>query len=199
MEQKKILLKEVVLAFPNLFAARENMKFPGSGKTFSAQIRIYDSDPQAAAKIEAIKQAMQQAASDKWGTQGPRVYKAAIDSKNTRMLQRNDEEGFFYFNAKRREDQGGPVVVGRSREVLTSANGPRSGDICNVIFHIWCYDKTSRGFSAELQGVQFVREGEVTIGGTSVAKADDFEQLEAPASQGAWGSANAAEGEDIPW
>lgn len=176
---EKLLLKNVTIAYPNLFEAKANAKYNAEKKQYTAQIRIYDDQSDAAENMKLIKEAMHELAKGKWGEKAKRYYEDTQDSKNTRWLQRNNEEGFYFFSVKRNESEGAPKVLDGQRNTLFAADGkPRSGDTVNVLISPWIYDnQNSRGYSATLMGVQYVREGTVVIGNTAIATEDDFEIL----------------------
>lgn len=178
--ESKVMLTNVVIAFPKLFTPVANENFGTDKKRYEAQIRMYDDAPETEANVAALRTAMVNLAKEKWGAKAEAMFKNTQDSKNTRMLQRDEEGGFWKFSAKRKAEDGAPLVIDRTRARLTEAEGkPRSGDVVNAQVSIWIYDNaSSKGFSCTLLGVQWVKEGDIPIGGTGVATADDFEQLE---------------------
>lgn len=169
----KLSLKNVRCAYPELFTPKEN-KFSGR-EEYSIRIMIPASDT---AQVEKMKKAMQEAFINKFGTEkGLRKFKAAMESKNTRCMQYDDEHDWFYINMKRRVEDGAPVVMDRDKRHL-SASERRiyGGCYVNVVFEVWVYDNASTGAGTTLLGVQFVKDGE-PFSGASQPSDDDFEDL----------------------
>ncbi|MNP47458.1 hypothetical protein D3C76_1415120 [compost metagenome] len=67
----------------------------------------------------------------------------------------------------------------RDRTQLTAQEGkPYSGCYVNVIVDIWAQDNSyGKRINAQLQGIQFVRDGEAFSGGGTSADASDFEEI----------------------
>lgn len=178
-----LVLREVRIAYPEVFEARHNDL---SGKDeYSVQIRLYESNPEHMKIVETIKAAKLTAADAYWGRDAKRFFAEAEDSKNTRGLRYDAEGGYYYFNAKRNASQQAPRVVGRNPKVALLPEDGKiySGAVCNVVVDLWCYSGTAKngakipaGFSFTLCGVQFVEHGD-PIGGSSVAKDEDFDDL----------------------
>ena len=72
-----------------------------------------------------------------------------------------------------------PTVVDRDRSPLTAQDGkPYSGSYVNVIIDVWAQDNSyGKRINAQLQGVQFVRDGEAFSGGGTSADASDFDEI----------------------
>lgn len=169
----KISLNNVRCAYPELFAPKEN-KFSGR-EEYSIRIMIPASDT---AQVEKMKKAMLEAFNNKFGSEkGPRKYKAAMESKNTRCMQYDDENNWYYINLKRKASDGAPVVLDRDKRHLSAAERRiYGGCYVNAVFEVWCYDNASTGAGTTLLGVQFVKDGE-PFSGASQPSDDDFEDL----------------------
>lgn len=169
----KVMLKDVRCAYPQLFEPVSN-KFSGR-EEYSVRVMIPESDK---AQVEKIHNAMKEAFNNKFGMEkGPRKYKAAMESKNTRLLQFDDENGYYYLNLKRRSTDGAPAVLDRNKRHLSSAEGRiYGGCYVNAVFEVWVYDNASTGAGNTLLGVQFVRDGE-PFSGASQPSDNDFEDL----------------------
>ena len=175
----KIKLANVRCAYPTLFEPRENTM---SGKMeYSIKIILQKDDKQ----IEMLKKVMADAFVAKFGPEkGPKKLRTALESKNTRFLQWDDDNEYFYINLKRKSADGAPVVIDRHKKHLSQADGlPYSGCYVNVSLDGYVYDKQSTGFGASLNGVQFVADGE-PFGGASRPSEDDFDDLGDDGSQG---------------
>lgn len=170
--ENRVILKNVRCNYPRVHAPEVNQL---SGKSeYSITIMIPESDPQVA----ELKNKMQAVWVKKFGPEkGPKKLKSAMDSKNTRFLHYDDEQGFYKLNLKRREQDGAPIVIDRAKNKLDASSGkPYGGCYINVSFDLWVYDKQSTGTSATLLGIQFVDDGE-PFGGSSQPSENDFEDL----------------------
>lgn len=172
----KVHLKDVRLAFPNLFEAK-SVQDQGQAK-FSASF-IFPPDHPA---VKQIKQAMEHVAKEKWGEKAAATFKT-IKAQNRLALHDGAEkasqyegyEGNLYINAS---NALRPTVVDRDRTPLQPADGkPYSGCYVNAIVELWAQDnKYGKRINASLMGVQFYRDGERLAGG-AVASEDDFEEI----------------------
>ena len=170
--ENRVILKNVRCNYPRVFAPETNQL---SGKSeYSIVVMIPENDPQVA----ELKAKMQEVWVNKFGPEkGPRKLKSAMDSKNTRFLHFDDENGFYKLNLKRKETDGAPMVLDRAKNKLDASSGkPYGGCFINVSFDLWVYDKQSTGTSATLLGVQFVDDGE-PFGGSSQPSEKDFDDL----------------------
>ena len=186
-ERKKLhlVLRKVRIAYPEVFEPKHNDL--SNKDEYSVQVRMYEDNPEHMQQVELVKAAKAAAAQAFWGKDAKRLAAEAEDSKNTRGLRYDPEGGYWYFNAKRRADQGAPRVVGRNPKMLLKPEDGKicSGAVCNAVIDLWCYSGTAKngtkipaGFSFTLCGIQFVEDGD-PIGGASVAKDDDFDDLKA--------------------
>ena len=159
--------------FVSLFEAREN---PFSGKKNYEVTCMFQKDGET---HKAILRAMQEAAKAKWGEKAEAIYKKAIGSTNTRMLQEDEKTGLMRIVCRRKESDGMPAVVdGRLQNISPKDGKPRSGDECAFKISVYAYDQNgSRGFTNTLLGVQFIKEGE-PFGGAPVASSEGFETIE---------------------
>lgn len=185
-EQRKalhVVARKVRIAYPNVFEPQHNDL--SNKDEYSVQIRLYEDNAEQMEIVKHIKGVMAKAAEFYWGQDAKKFAREAADSKNTRGLRYDEEGGFYFITAKRNASQQAPRVVGRDRTMeLRPEDGKiYSGAICNVIFDVWCYSGTAKngakippGYSFSLCGLQFVADGD-PIGGTSVAKDEDFDDL----------------------
>ena len=171
--EKKIMLRSVRCAYPQLFLFFTN-KFSGK-EEYSVRVMIPESDK---AQLEKIRSTIEKAFINKFGPEkGPRKFKAAMESKNTRCLQYDDENGYYYINLKRRAQDGRPVVLDRNKSPLAASDGRLYGGCyINATVEFWCYDNASTGAGCTLLGVQFVKDGE-PFSGASQPSEDDFDDL----------------------
>lgn len=173
----KVVLKNVRINFPRLAIAQENRYSQDGRKFYSAQIVIAEDDKENLQKVAA---GMKEAFVAKFGDKAERVFAQARENRNTRGLQHDTERKRWYINAKRREENGAPIVYSADlkRTLTTQADMPKSGDYIDVVVQSWCYDASgSKGVSFELVSIHFRQEGEPFEGSGIRATADDFEAL----------------------
>lgn len=173
----KVVLKNVRINFPRLAIAQENRYSQDGRKFYSAQIVIAEDDKENLQKVAA---GMKEAFVAKFGDKAERVFAQAKENRNTRGLQHDTERKRWYINAKRREEDGAPIVYSADlkRTLTTQADMPKSGDYIDVVVQSWCYDASgSKGVSFELVSIHFRQEGEPFEGSGIRATADDFEAL----------------------
>jgi hypothetical protein len=172
----KILLRDVRLAFPNLWKATAPK---GGGETaFSASFLLAPDHKQVA----EIKKSMQALAKEKWGAKGDAVYKA-MDSSDKLCLHNGDSkseyEGFEGNLCVSTRSKVRPTVFDGQRQELTEADGkPYSGCFVNASIELWAQDNSyGKRINAQLRGVQFLRDGDAFAGGGKAADADEFDEL----------------------
>lgn len=177
----KLRLNNVRLAFPVLFEPKPNK----NGVLKYSAAAIFAPDHPA---TEAVVEAMQTMAKDKWGEKAGQVYKG-LKAQDKLCLHDGDVkseyagyEGNLYINAN---NGSRPVVLDRDRSPLTINDGrPYSGCYVNMIIDIWAQDNQhGKRVNAGLGGVQFFQDGERLAGGTT-ATADEFEALPMEESAG---------------
>lgn len=184
-----VKLKDVRLAFPNLFVPKA---FEAGGKAdFNGAFLLPKDHPQ----IAEIKQAMKEAAKEKWGAKAQDTY--ALLEKQGKLAMRDGDtkpdldgyEGHMFINARNKTK---PTVVDKDKSELSESSGkPYAGCFVNVILEFWAQDNQyGKRINASLGGVQFLRDGDAFSGGRP-ASADDFDDLDA----GGAGSSAA----DDPW
>ncbi len=174
MNTNKFTLHNVRCRYPRLFRAEVNKLNPNGKAAYSARIVLDEGHPE----LEALKKFCVEKAVEKFGeARAPKVMKAAKESKNTRGFHYDEDTGFTEFNAKRNEERGPVIVVGRRLQNLTESEGPQGGDWINVTVAPYWYDNQSRGLSFELLSVQFVKKGEPFPGEGVSGSKDDFEAL----------------------
>jgi hypothetical protein len=118
----------------------------------------------------------------KWGAKWPAMKKQMTAGDNL-LIHNGDAkatldgyEGNLYlngYNAVR------PTVVDRDATPLVAADGkPYSGCYVNMIIDVWAQDnKYGKKINAQLQGVQFFKDGDAFAGGGKAADTGDFEVI----------------------
>jgi hypothetical protein len=172
----KILLKDVRLAFPNIWKA--SAPKGGGEVAFSASFLI----PKDHKQLPEIKKAMLALAKEKWGAKGDSVYKA-LDAADKLALHDGDAkaeyegfEGNLFVSSRSRVR---PSVFDQQRQELTEADGkPYSGCYVNASIELWAQDNSyGKRVNAQLRGVQFLRDGDAFAGGGKAADAEDFDEI----------------------
>lgn len=178
----KIVLKNVRINYPKLVVAQENRFSQDGRKFYSAQIVIAEDDKE---NLALITKGIKEAFIAKFGDKAERFYNLARENKNTRGLQHDGDKRYWYFNAKRKEENSAPIVYSADlKRVLTTAQEmPKSGDYVDVVVQSWCYDASgSKGVGFELVSLHYRCEGEPFEGAGIRATADDFEALASSSS-----------------
>ena len=172
----RILLKDVRLAFPNLF---EPTTVAGEGKPRYSATLIIPADHPQLAEIRAKQEAV---AKDKWRDKAAAIVRG-LDKQDKLALHDGDTktkyDGFLgnFFISAAAQENAAPTVIDRDRSPLSAKSGrPYAGCYVNGIVELFTYDNSGNGISASLSGVQFVRDGAAFSGGRP-ATPDDFEDV----------------------
>jgi hypothetical protein len=172
----KLNVNNVRCAFPFFFEPKINDDGKGSfggGFIFA---------PEHPAKA-ALDKAIDEVGSSKWGQKWA-VIRKEMKAGDNLLIHDGDAkasldgyEGNLYFNANNKVR---PTVVNRDRTPLTAADGViYSGCYVNVIVDLWAQDnKFGKKINAQLQGVQFARDGDAFAGGGKAADSGDFDVIE---------------------
>lgn len=170
----KITIRNARLSFPDLFQARAYED--GGQAKYKATFLV----PKGSAQAKEIEEAINRAATDKWGAKAEAILKSIRGNPNRYCYQDGETktydgyDGMMYISASNKVR---PTVIDRDRTPLTEGDGrPYAGCYVNAIIEIFTYENPGKGISASLSGVQFVKDGEAFSGGRP-AKADDFEDL----------------------
>lgn len=161
--------------FPNIYEGKAN----DAGKiTFSMGLLFDPAHP----GIGSLRDVVEQVGKDKWGAKWPQIKKELTAGDNL-LIHNGDAkaslagyEGNLFFNAY---NTVRPTVVDRDRTPLTAADGkPYSGCYVNVIIDVWAQENQyGKKINAQLQGVQFLRDGDAFAGGGSAAASSDFDEI----------------------
>jgi hypothetical protein len=180
---QKIKLSNVRIAFANdLFVAKVQGDDPKAIPKFACTFLI---DP-ADAQVVALNKAIEAAAVEKFGVKAAVILKAmrATEKAGLRDGDLKSYAGYpgnLYLSAS---NTMRPTVIDADKTPLVAADGkPYSGCIVNASIEVWAYDhpKGGKGISATVLGVQFVKDGEKFGSGSSVADADEFDDISAGA------------------
>lgn len=172
----KVALKNVRLAFPNLF---EPKAVNGEGDPRFSATFLMDPNHPAVAELEA---AFEQVGKEKWGQKWPAVKKELALKDRTALHDgdtKADYEGFegqMFVNAGNKVR---PLVIDRDKTPLIAADGkPYAGCFVNASIELWCQDNNyGKRINASLRGVQFLKDGDAFAGG-GTASDDEFDDIE---------------------
>ena len=173
----RILLKDVRLAFPNLF---EPTTVNGEGKPRYSATLIIPADHPQLAEIRAKQEAV---AKDKWRDKAAAILRG-LEKQDKIALHDGDTKtkydgfpGNFFISAAAQENAA-PTVIDRDRSPLSSKSGrPYPGCYVNASIELWVQDKAyGQRINAQLRGIQFYRDGDSFSAGRP-ADADEFEDV----------------------
>lgn len=176
VEDHVIMLKNVRLAFPQIFKATQ---VNGEGTpAFSGSFLMPPDHPD----VLNIQRAIAKVANAKWGEKGPEILKALIAGDKVCLHNgdaKSNYDGFVgnLFVSARSPTR--PLVIAQNRSLLAEEDGkPYSGCYVNAQIALWAQaNNFGKRVNAQLRGVQFLRDGEA-FGGGAVAQADEFDVVE---------------------
>lgn len=173
----KITLPNVRLAFPVIWTPEPYPEGNDPTPYFSANFLI---PKDAAATLKRVQDAIDAVAQAKWPTKWAAILKAAgplgkICLRDGDLKENYDGyEGCMFVSARSKVRPG---IFDGLRNPLTEADGkPYSGCYVNAVITLFAYDNAAKGVSANLSGVQFLRDGDAFSGGRP-AQADDFDDV----------------------
>lgn len=173
----EVMLKDVRLAFPDLWEARQ---FDGAGEAKFRAIGLIDkSRTDVIAQLEAI---IARVVREKWPdpAKAQAMLNAITSNRDKNVVRDGDTRSWQGFpdnwyvaaNSKSR-----PLILDKDKTPLTRDDGRiYPGCYVNMLIDIYPYDNKSRGVSAGLKGLQFVRDGD-SFSGSAPASPDAFEDL----------------------
>ncbi len=171
----QVKLKNVRLAFPNLFKASA---FSADQKPdFSATLILPKNHPQ----IGDLRKAMEAVAAEKWEKKGAEVLRQLVAQDKTCLHDGNTKssyEGFEDAMFVSARNPAAPLVIDRDRTPLTESSGrPYSGCYVVANVEIWAQDNQyGKRINATLRGVQFYADGDA-FSGAAPATEDEFDDL----------------------
>lgn len=177
----RIQLKRVRVSF---FHGFEPQAFEGSKPAYTMHLLLEEGHPQRK-ELEAV---LQRVAKATWGANAAAVYKQlktqdrlCLRDGSTKLTSEGEimegYDGAVYLSARSYKR---PTIIDRDRTPLTADDGrPYSGCYVNAIVEIWAQAGGQYGkrINCQIQGVQFVEDGESFGGGGRTASADEFESL----------------------
>lgn len=173
----RILLKDVRLAFPNLF---EPTTVNGEGKPrYSATFILPAEHPQ----LDEIRKKIEAVAREKWKDKAAGILTSLYKTGKV-ALHDGDEKaqydgfaGNLFISASAQENAA-PTVIDRDRSPLTQrSDRPYPGCYVNASLEFWAQDNAyGKRINAQLRGVQFLRDGDSFSAGRP-ASSDEFEDV----------------------
>ena len=173
----RILLKDVRLAFPNLF---EPTTVNGEGKPrYTAAFILPAEHPQ----LDEIRKKIEAVAREKWKDKAAGTLTSLYKTGKV-ALHDGDEKaqydgfaGNLFITASAQENAA-PTVIDRDRSPLTQRSGrPYPGCYVNASLEFWAQDNAyGKRINAQLRGVQFLRDGDSFSAGRP-ASSDEFEDV----------------------
>lgn len=171
----KLSLKNVRLAFPDLFTAKAFEE--GQEPKYGATLLI----PAAGSQVKEINAAILSAATEKWGAKAKTTLDSIKNNPNKYCFQngdlKEDYDGYAGHMSLSAKNAVRPLVLDRDKSPLTQADGrPYAGCYVNASVEIWIQDnKWGKGVRASLRGVQFFKDGDAFSGGAPASE-DEFEE-----------------------
>ena len=171
----EIILKNVRLAFPNLFDAEE---FMGS-TTYNCKLFIEEGSEQHKLVMDAIKKeiALRWPKRADFMYQELRMDKKAFCYIDGKRVDYSGAEGNWVLTAKRNVKDGRPLVIDRDKSPIQKTDGKvYSGCYVNAKVEIYTTDGDSKGVRCGLSAIQFVKDGD-SFGGAKAATDTGFDDL----------------------
>ena len=192
----EILLSNVRIAFPVLWTPKRVGADAKGEPRYSCAGLLTPDHPGR----EQLKALIQKVAKEKWKDKAATVLKQLVAADKVCLHDgdtKAEYDGFpgnFFISTSSKVR---PLVIDRDRTPLSEEDGkPYSGCYVNLKLDVWAQDnKWGKRINAQLQGVQFVRDGEPFAGGGRPADVDEFAELEAVDESDEFGAAEES-GED---
>lgn len=180
----ELILRNVRISFPTLFEAED---YQGDGK-FNYSCKLFV--PEGSDEHKRVQQAIKEVIAGKWPKKADVMYEELrMDRKafcyiDGKRVEYAGAEGNWVLTAKRREQDGRPMVIDQRKNPLQKADGkPYSGSYVNAKVDIWAQDGANKGVRCTLITVQFARDGDA-FGGAKPATADGFDDISDSGSAG---------------
>lgn len=173
----RILLKDVRLAFPNLFEATT---VAGEGKPRYSATLLF---PAEHAQHEQIRKIIEAVAREKWKDKAQALLTGLYKTGKV-ALHDGDEKAQYdgfpgnFFVAAASQENAPPTVIDRDRSPLSRTSGrPYAGCYVNASLEFWAQDNQwGKRINCTLRGVQFYRDGDSFSAGRP-ADSDEFEDV----------------------
>ncbi len=178
----RIMLRDVRLAYGHGLWTKS--KPPNSDAGAKEKYRVALILPEKHPQFAEVKKIILQVMTDKFGAKAPAVLKAAELQQKSCLRNGDDKadaDGFagnWYISAN---SETRPSTFNHDRTPVNQDDGIiYSGCYVNASLDIYAFDRVSKGNSAGLRGVQFLRKGDA-FGGGAPADENEFDDIAAPA------------------
>ena len=174
---QKIVLLNVRLAFPVIWAPKPFANDPSSKPAYSASLLIADKDSQ----IDKVDELLEEVAFEIWDKKSAMIMKE-LRAKDRLALRSGDDKeqydgfaGNHYISARSATK---PLIIDRDKRPLEESDGrPYGGCYVNASVEFWVQDnKYGKRINATLRGLQFIADGDAFAGGAP-ATPEEFEDL----------------------
>lgn len=186
-----VKLKDVRMSFPDLFVAKQFVAngVPQGPAKYKATFLV----KKGSENDKIIRKAILEAAKEsKMGAKYPAILKSIESNPNKYCYQDGDNKdyegyaGMMYISAKSDtkiplKDRTINPETGKLGILTPDSNKIHGGYYYNANISIYAYNNTGWGITASLQGVQFVRPGDL-FSGTKLSSDDDFEVFDSDES-----------------
>jgi hypothetical protein len=175
------MLRDVRLAYAH--GLWEKSVPRGAEATAKPKFRVCFILPFKHPQIKEIEKVIEDEMKAKFGAKWAKVLEAAKASKKSCLRDGDDNEGdgfagnmFIAANAETR-----PSTFNHDRSPVSKDDGVLySGCYVNASIDVYAFDNVSKGNSAGLRGVQFLRKGDA-FGSGGAADESEFDEISAPA------------------
>jgi hypothetical protein len=168
---KKVITGKVRASYVSVFAPKMN-NLSGE-EEYSMQLII---DKKDTATVKKIRDAITEAANDKWSGKPPRNIRDPLRDADKEAEEKDEPiqshlKGCYFMNVKSKQPVG---IVDRQKHKVEDPTAFQSGDYCRVSLNAYAYDmKGNRGVSFGLNNVQVLEKGD-PLGNRSRPE-DDFD------------------------
>lgn len=172
----KVKLRNVRLAFCNLFVAKSFNDDSSLPPKYSASFLMSKTTPEGKANIAAVKAAMKAAYDEKWPKDGPKLKSNQVCLRDGDDESYDGFEGMMYVSANNGKR---PQIVDRdpSVPIIEADDKVYSGCIVNATLRIWAQDSDwGKRLNCSVEAVQFVAAGE-RVGAKAVVPEEEFEVI----------------------
>lgn len=173
----QLMLRNVRLAFPNLWQARPPKDGKGKAK-YGASLILTPDNP----AIKELEAAFVKMAREKWAEKGDAILKGLKAQDRLCLHDGSTKAGYAGFEGNMfvsANSEIRPSVFNVDRTPLQEGDGkPYSGCFVNASIELWTQDSKDYGkrINAQLRGIQFFRDGDAFAAGTA-ASDNEFEDL----------------------
>ena len=177
----RLMLRDVRLAYAHGLWEKSVPK--GADANAKPKFRVCFILPPKHPQLKDIQAAIETEMKAKFGAKWQKVLEAAKASKKSCLRDGDDNEGDGFagnfFVAANSETR--PTTFAADKTPVTQDDGVLySGCYVNASIDIYAFDRVSKGNSAGLRGVQFLRKGDA-FGSGGAADESEFDEISAPA------------------